>query len=177
MKYSKKITQKIYNLLRSDSYTISEICENVGISRSLFYDWKAKYPEFCESIKKAQKEFKELSQVEARKSLVKLVKGYTVQEKKTVTVDTGKKDEDGKPIVRVKEHIVTEKYFPPNLKATIFTLINLDPDNWKNKHNTEMGGTVNINQFEQMSDKELEDFLKSNGIDPEIIINDSSKIE
>jgi hypothetical protein len=71
---------------------------------------------------------------------MKKIRGYTEQEKKTVTVDTGKRDDEGKPIVRVKEHAVTDKHFQPDTAAIIFALTNRDPDNRRNKINNELTG-------------------------------------
>jgi hypothetical protein len=51
-KYSKKIVDKICNLLKSDSYTIAEVCRLVGIAESTFFDWQANKVEFSECIKK-----------------------------------------------------------------------------------------------------------------------------
>ena len=140
-KYSKKIVNQICSLIKKDSYTIAEICSLSGISESTYHEWKATKPEFSESIKKAGDDFDLMVVAEAKKSLVKMIKGYTVQEKKTVTCDSGKKDEEtGKPIVKVKEHSVTDKHIQPNVAATIFALVNRDPDNWKNRQNTELTG-------------------------------------
>jgi hypothetical protein len=139
-RYSKNIAEQICFLISTDSYTIAEICEKVNISERTYYDWKAKNAEFAELIKKAQSKFDELIVSEAKKSLVKMIRGYTVQEKKTVSVDTGKKDENGMPIVRVKEHSVTDKYYQPVPAAVIFALTNRDPKNWKNKQATEVTG-------------------------------------
>jgi hypothetical protein len=71
---------------------------------------------------------------------MKKIRGYTEQEKKTVTVDTGKRDENDKPIVRVKEHTVTDKHYQPDTAAIIFALTNRDPENWKNRYNSELTG-------------------------------------
>lgn len=140
-KYSKKIVNKICSLIKKDSYTIAEICSLSGISESTYHEWKATKSEFSESIKKASDDFDEMIVAEAKKSLVKMIRGYTVQEKKTVTCDSGKKDETtGKPIVKVKEHSVIDKHIQPNVAATIFALVNRDPDNWKNRQNTELTG-------------------------------------
>lgn len=140
-KYSKKKVRDICSLINKDSYTIAEVCSLTGISESTFFEWKVKKPEFLESIKKAENDFFSFIAVEAKKSLVKKIQGYTVQEKKTVTVDTGRKDEEsGKPIVKVKEHTVTDKHYQPDTAAIIFALTNRDPENWKNRQNTELTG-------------------------------------
>ena len=157
MKYDKDIVNKICALIREDSYTIPEICKLVGIAECTYHDWKAKKPEFSEAIKKAQYYFDEMVVAEAKKSLVKMLKGYTVQEKKTVTVDTGKRDNDNKPIIKVKEHSVVDKHYQPNPTLIIFTLTNRDPDNWKNKQEQTLSGEVGIKStLESMSDEELQ---------------------
>ena len=68
------------------------------------------------------------------------MQGFTVEEKRTVTADTGKKSEDGKPIVKVKEHTTVTKYVAPNPTAIIFTLTNCDAENWKNRQSAELTG-------------------------------------
>lgn len=157
MKYDKDIVNKICALIREDSYTIPEICQLVGIAESTYHEWKTKKPEFSESIKKAQSNFDNLLVAEAKKSLVKMVRGYTVQEKKTVTVDTGKRDNENKPIIKIKEHSVVDKHYQPNPTLIIFTLTNRDPDNWKNKQEQTLSGEVGIKStLESMSDEELQ---------------------
>lgn len=61
-----------------------------------------------------------------------------------MTADTGKKDDNGKPIVKVKEHVVTDKHYPPSLGAIIHFQTNRDPDNWKNRQENKVSGKVGI---------------------------------
>lgn len=131
-KYNKKIVENICELIRADSYTIVEICRTVGIAKDTYYHWLKTKSDFSDSIKKAENEFNELIITEAKKSLVKMIRGYTVQEKRTVTADTGKHDENDKPIVKVKEHSVTDKHYQPVPAAVFFALSNRDPKNWVN---------------------------------------------
>lgn len=160
MKYDKDIVNRICTLIREDSYTIAEICQLVGINEDTFYEWKRKKPEFSDSIKKAQSDFNALLVAEAKKSLVKMIKGYTVQEKKTVTADTGKRDKNNKPIIKVKEHSVTDKHYQPNPTMIIFTLTNRDPDNWKNRQENTLSGEVGIkSDLERMSDEQLQKII------------------
>ena len=98
-KYSAELTERICSLIRADSYTIAEICQQVGIAERTFYEWKSENAEFADAIKKAQEDLKAFLAVEAKKSLLKLVQGFTVEEKRTVSVDTGKKNDEDKPIV------------------------------------------------------------------------------
>lgn len=136
-KYSRKLVNKICNLIKSDSYTIAELCVKVGISERSFYDWKSLNADFAEAIKEAEDERLEFFAVEAKKSLIKKIQGYTVQEKKTVSVE-GKKD--GNSFSLVKELTVFEKHIQPDTTAIIFTLTNADSLNWKNKFNNEITG-------------------------------------
>lgn len=159
-KYNKKIVDRICSLISTDSYTIAEICQKVGISERAYYEWQSKYAEFAEAIKKAQDKFDEMLVSEAKKSLVKMIQGYTVQEKQTITADTGKKDENGKPIVKVKEHKVTDKHYQPNPTLVIFTLVNRDPDNWKNRQENKLSGDIGIkSSLESLSDDELQKII------------------
>jgi len=166
-RYSKKIVEDICKLIREDSYTIAEICEQVGIAKSTYYEWLKSKPDFSDAIKKAEDEFNELIVAEAKKSLVKMIRGYTVQEKRTVTADTGKKDDDGKPIVRVKEHSVTDKHYQPVTAAVIFALVNRDPDNWKNRQDTNVKADVGIkSHLENLSDDELQKIIDGEEVEP-----------
>ena len=72
-----------------------------------------------------------------------------------MSVDTGKRDADGKAITRVKEHVKIKKHIPPSAAAIIFTLCNRDPDHWKNRMNTEVTGKDGREFFAGLSDEEL----------------------
>ena len=39
-KYNRKVVERIVGLLKSDSYTIAEICQQVGISPATYHRWK-----------------------------------------------------------------------------------------------------------------------------------------
>ena len=49
-KYGKKIVDKIVGLIKSDTYTIAEICRQVGITPKTFHQWKEEHPEFCQEL-------------------------------------------------------------------------------------------------------------------------------
>ncbi|EGK01694.1 phBC6A51 family helix-turn-helix protein [Dysgonomonas gadei] len=159
-KYNQKIVNRICDLISKDSYTIAEICEKVKISESTYYEWLKTKSEFSEDIKKAQDKLTQNLLIECNRSLVKLIKGYTIQEKKTVTADTGRKDENDKPIVKVKEHSVVEKYYPPSLGAIIHFQTNRDPDNWKNRQENKLSGELGIkSNLENLSDEDLQNII------------------
>jgi hypothetical protein len=137
-KYNKKIVEKICNLINSDSYTISEICKIANISEDTYHTWKKEKSDFSESIKKAENDRIQYFVKEAKKSLIKKIQGYTVQEKHIVMVGSGKYDENGNEKSKIKEQKVIDKYFQPDTGAIIFTLTNGDPVNWKNYKNTDL---------------------------------------
>lgn len=162
MKYNKKIVEKICELIKSDSYIIPEICRLVGISESIYHDWKSKKSEFSEAIKKAQDERNDFFASEAKKSLLKKIQGYTVEETKTVYVDSTNKDGASKP--KIKEQTKITKHIQPDTAAIIFTLTNRDPDNWKNLQRTEItgkdGGDIPIMNKVQDHKVTFEDYTK-----------------
>ena len=167
-KYNDKIIKKICDLISKDSYTIAEICLKVKIAESTYYEWVNTKPEFSEAIKKAQDKLTDDLLIECNRSLVKLIKGYTVEEKKTVRSDTGRKDENDKPIVKIKEHSVVEKYYPPSLGAIIHFQTNRDPDNWKNRQENKHTGEIGIkSNLENLSDEQLERIASGQSLDGE----------
>ena len=40
-------------MLEKDSYTVEEVCANVGINEDTYYDWQKNKSDFSEAIKKA----------------------------------------------------------------------------------------------------------------------------
>lgn len=127
VKYSKKILDKIYEFICSDTYTIAEICKMTGISERTFYEWKSKRPDFAELINKAEMIRDEHLVKEAKKSLLKRIRGYTIEETRT----TYKNDPD-KNDLEIKEQVVTTKHVLPDTAAIKFTLMNRDSKNWIN---------------------------------------------
>ena len=133
-KYTEERVERICTLIEKDSYTVSEICSLSGISDDTYYTWQKEKPEFSDRIKKARDKFDEMIIKEAKNSLRKLVKGYEVEETKTV-FENGK---NGR--TKIKEQIKTKKQCQPNVVATIFTLVNKASEEYKNRQNTELTG-------------------------------------
>ena len=149
-KYSEKIAKKIFSLIEEDSYTVAEICANVGISARCYYYWIQEFAEFARGIKKARETFAEIKLVECERSLTKLICGYDYEEVKTVLVN----DSKGQPTI--KEKTIMKKKVAPNLGAIIHFQTNKDPENWKNKQTTELTGKDGKDLFEGVSDEELD---------------------
>lgn len=132
-KYTPELVTRICGLLEKDTYTVSELCESVGISESTFYDWKGKFSEFSDAIKKAEERRLGFFVVEAKRSLLKKIQGYEVKETQIVSIPGV--DEKGNPKQIIKEQKTIKKHIQPDTTAIIFALTNLDPEHWKNRQN------------------------------------------
>lgn len=155
-KYTKKTVKRITDLIKKDSYTIPEICSMSGISESTYHYWKANHLEFSEEIEKAEQARTAYFVAEAKKSLLKKIQGYTVQEKHVIMVESKDKDESGKAKPRIKEQKTVDKHFQPDTAAIIFTLCNADPANWKNRQNNEVTGRDGKDLFAGLKDEDLD---------------------
>ena len=155
-KYNKQTVERICELIKTDTYTVVEICRVIGISEALYYKWKGEKVEFLEAIKKAEDARMQFFVAEAKKSLLKKIQGYTVQEKKIVTVHSGKIDKNGNPIPKIKEQSIIDKHFQPDTAAIIFTLTNGEPESWKNRQLAEVTGKDGKDLFASLTDDELD---------------------
>ena len=155
-KYSPKRVKHICSLISKDSYTIAEICSLSGISKETYYEWLENKPDFADAITRAKEEYDEMVVREAKNSLIKKIKGYTVQETKTVMVDSGKPGPDGKLLPKIKERTVVDKTFQPDTSAIIFALTNKVPDEYKNRLSNEHTGKGGKDLFAGVTNEELE---------------------
>lgn len=123
-KYHEWLQEDNLILLRAwarNGLTDEEIAKNIGISRSTLSEWKNKYPDISDAIKKPKKVY----DYEAEETLHKASLGYYVEEAKTYI--------DIKNGVENKRIEKTKKWIKPEIGALIFWLKNRDPDNWKDR--------------------------------------------
>ena len=101
--------------------TEQQIYENLGVSKTAFYKYKAENAEFSELLKKGRRNLV----VQLRGALVKkALGGYTYTTKKTVM----KTDGNGKNVtIETNEH-----YAEPDVAALNLCLKNYDSENWAN---------------------------------------------
>ena len=142
-------------LIKSDTYTIAEICRQVGITPKTYHQWVNDYPDFADAIEQAKDERMQAMVIEAKKSLMKKIQGYDVTETKVVTVPGTKKDEKGNPKPIIKEQTTTKKHIQADTAAIIFTLTNGDPEHWRNRQTTEVTGKDGKDLFASKTDEEL----------------------
>ena len=154
-KFSKKTVERIVGLIKSDTYTIAEICRQVGITPKTYHQWVNDYPDFADAIEQAKDERMQAMVIEAKKSVMKKIQGYDVTETKVVTVPGTKKDEKGNPKPIIKEQTTTKKHIQADTAAIIFTLTNGDPEHWRNRQTTEVTGKDGKDLFASKTDEEL----------------------
>lgn len=120
-KYHDWITPDALLLLSAwarDGATDPDIADKIGIGLSTLYEWKKKYPEIAEALKKN----KELADIEIENSLFKRALGYEYTE----TI----KETDGKGVT--KERVLI-KHMPPDAASIIFWLKNRRPAKWRDR--------------------------------------------
>lgn len=103
--------------LARDGLTDEQLAERIGINRATLYDWKKKYPNISDALKKG----KEIVDIQVENALLKRALGYSYTE---VMEETS---ED------VVKHRETVKFIPPDTTAQIFWLKNRRPDKWRDK--------------------------------------------
>lgn len=105
-----------------DGLTDEQIAHNIGIAVGTLYDWKNRFPEFSEALKKG----KEVVDIQVENALLKRALGYEYEETKVMV------DADGKKRVeRIKKQV------QPDVTAQIFWLKNRRPDRWRDKQELE----------------------------------------
>lgn len=145
-KYEQWLTEEGLLLLEGwarDGLTDEQIAHNMGISRKTLAEWKKKYGDIGDTLKKG----KEVIDNQVENALLKKALGMKETIKKAIKVKEVKYNEGKR--VSEKEHIeyVNEEVFvPPDTTAQIFWLKNRRPDKWRDKVEN-----VNINQ----PDKEI----------------------
>jgi transposase len=107
-----------------DGLTDEQIAYNIGITASTLYEWKKRFPEISESLKKG----KEVIDRQVENALLKRALGYQYREV------TEEESEDGfKRKVVIKEVV-------PDTTAQIFWLKNRKPAEWRDKQVVEHEG-------------------------------------
>ena len=152
-KYSRSVVELICELISRDSFTVDEVCKQVKINRSTYHKWIREKPQFAQLIKKAKERFNENLVVEAKRSLMKKIRGYDHTEIRTVY---GKAKEGGEPAI--KEQTRTKKHIPADTTSIIFVLTNKVPDEYK--HRQELTGKLSIEQkLAGLTDVQLNDVI------------------
>lgn len=151
-KYNEKLIKKITDLIEEGVYTISEICEILGISRKTFYSWRDSKPEFAKAIDEATELREEKLLAMARQSLRKKLEGYTLTETKYKYIP----DEDDPTQLKLKEKIVKVKEYAPDNRAIKIVLDRHDADKTKNIGIQQQNKPLQITVLNENTKKQLE---------------------
>ena len=107
-----------------DGLTDEQIAANIGIRAGTLYDWKNRFPDFSEALKKG----KEVVDRQVENALLKRALGYTYEEttrEPVLNPDTGKAE------LTVTKTVI--KQVAPDTTAQIFWLKNRKPETWRDK--------------------------------------------
>lgn len=120
-----------------DGLTDEQIAKNMGISRSTLSDWKKKYSDISDILKKG----KEVVDREVENALLKRALGYKYKEVTKERIET--RDANGViTAVDLKTTKIVEKEVSPDITAIIFWLKNRKPEEWRDKREVENKETL-----------------------------------
>ncbi len=118
-KYEYWLTKEGLTLLEGwarDGLVDAQLAHNIGISTCTLYEWKRRFPEIGEALKKG----KEIVDMEVENALLKRALGYSCTEVIEEESSEGNRRRE------------TKKFIPPDVTAQIFWLRNRKPEKWRN---------------------------------------------
>lgn len=107
-----------------DGLTDEQLATNIGITAKTLYDWKKKYSNICEVLKRG----KDVVDRQVENALLKRALGYEYTE---TTREAVKDPDTGDVEMRVTKEVT--KQVVPDTTAQIFWLKNRKPDKWRDK--------------------------------------------
>lgn len=168
-----------------DGLTDEQIASNMGISRSTLNEWKSKYPDILDTLKRG----KEIVDIQVENALLKRALGYSYNEDKYISVPMDQVEYSEKleaymntykyehPEATDSELMLAREQFPktkevlterkikevvPDTTAQIFWLKNRQPEKWRDKKDLSVDGTVNANNpFEGLTTDELRKIVEN----------------
>lgn len=113
-----------------DGLTDEQIAKNMGITRKTLAEWKCKYSDIGDTLKKG----KEVVDTEVENALLQKALGMTKTVQKPIKLKEVKYD-NGKRVSEKEriEYAEEEVFIPPDTTAQIFWLKNRRPDKWRDK--------------------------------------------
>ncbi len=132
-KYTKRLAEKIVSLIEEDTYSITEICKHLKITRKSFYEWRDKKPEFRKAIEAAIESRDEALTITARRSLKKKLEGYTLTEVRTTYVP----DKENPDKLVLKTRVVRQKEYAPDTHAIKLVLSHNETKEEENKEQSQ----------------------------------------
>lgn len=118
-----------------DGLSDKQIAHNIGITQTTLYEWQKRFPELSEALKKG----KEVVDREVENALLKRAMGYEYDE---VTQEPVTDKDTGVTEMRVTKRVT--KQIVPDVTAQIFWLKNRKPEEFRDKRDVELSGSVDL---------------------------------
>lgn len=110
-----------------DGLTDEQLAQNIGIAPRTYYEWRDRFPQFSQAIKKGRGPV----DVEVENALFKRATGYTVTLKKPIKIRVEKRLQGkGTIIEETIQYAEEEHHVPADTTAQIFWLKHRKPSRW-----------------------------------------------
>ncbi len=130
--YKPEYAEMAQFVIEDSGFSMFKLAKLFNVSHRTIYRWIEDYTKFCHAVEKGRTTW---DGHKIHKSLVKRSVGFSYNE------TTHEADKDG-TMVKTK---VVRKYFPPDVAAMKHWQVNRQPDQWRDKHETEHSGDIKIN--------------------------------
>lgn len=135
-----------------DGLTDEQIAENMNITRSTLYEWKKKYSDISDTLKKG----KEVVDRQVENALLKRALGFSYDE---IIKERVLDKQTGENKLEVTKVITREAL--PDTTAQIFWLKNRKPEEWRDKQSVDVSGNMNVNNpFAELTTEELKKLIQ-----------------
>lgn len=144
--------------------TDEQIYRTLGVGRDSFYRYKKQYTELSDILKRN----KIYADAQVENALFKNAIGQVIKEKKPVKLKEIIYNDAGKKIKEIErvEVVEVETQIKGDTTAQIFWQKNRRKEEWRDRHNIEHEGKLNVDfSHENLSDEELIELAKKEGID------------
>lgn len=160
-KYQEWLTEE--GLLQLESWarnglTDEQIASNMGITRKTLAEWKTKYSDICDTLKRG----KAVVDIQVENALLKRALGYSYDEvtrERVLDYDPSTGQVVGSHMEITK---TVKKEVQGDTTAQIFWLKNRRPEQWRDKRDVSVEGEISTNNpFKGLSTDELRKLIES----------------
>lgn len=160
-KYQEWLTEEGLLQLESwarDGLTDEQIASNMGITRKTLAEWKTKYSDICDTLKRG----KAVVDIQVENALLKRALGYSYDEvtrERMLDYDPSTGQVVGSHMEITK---TVKKEVQGDTTAQIFWLKNRRPEQWRDKRDVSVEGEISTNNpFKGLSTDELRKLIES----------------
>ena len=141
-----------------DGLTDEQIASNMGITRKTLAEWKTKYSDICDTLKRG----KAVVDIQVENALLKRALGYSYDEvtrERVLDYDPSTGQVVGSHMEITK---TVKKEVQGDTTAQIFWLKNRRPEQWRDKRDVSVEGEISTNNpFKGLSTDELRKLIES----------------